>query len=82
MHKESKLASVVWIGEARNASAAFEAQPSPERLRQALWRDRDGCPRDGSRQPHGARGRSGRSVLGAGWHARSCWHRHLRLHGF
>lgn len=25
MHKESKLASVVWIGEARNASAAFEA---------------------------------------------------------
>lgn len=36
MHKESKLTPVVWIGKARNASAAFEAQPCPERLRKSL----------------------------------------------
>lgn len=36
MHKESKLTSVVWLGEARNASSEFEAQLAPGRPRRAL----------------------------------------------
>lgn len=36
MHKESKLSPVVWIGDVRNASASFEAQLCPERLRKSL----------------------------------------------
>lgn len=39
MHKESKLTPVVWIREARNASAEFEAQPCPERLSKSLWHE-------------------------------------------
>lgn len=74
MHKESKLASVVWIGEARNASAEFEAQPAPGRPRRALWQDGAGCPCSGSGQLCSGRDRAGRSVPGAGWRARSCWH--------
>lgn len=74
MHKESKLASVVWIGEARNASAEFEAQPAPGRPRRALWQDGAGCPCSGSGQLCSGRDHAGRSVPGAGWRARSCWH--------
>lgn len=74
MHKESKLASVVWIGEARNASAEFEAQPAPGRPRRALWQDGARCPCSGSGQLCSGRDRAGRSVPGAGWRARSCWH--------